>query len=363
MHAIGRRLGQLDLDVIAFQEVWQSDSREILEAAGLRAGLPHRWHSGAPLGGSGLLVLSRFPIEEARFERFALRGLARRIDHGDYWGGKGFVQLRLATDVGPLTFIDTHLHARYSRDVAHQYRGHRVGQIVQIAMASLETTDPVIVAGDFNVAEGQPEYQVFTGLTGMRDVAVELDRRDATVLRSNPFRGGGHKPDRRKDYFFVRDGSEREVRPRQVERGFDEVFELEGQAASYSNHAAVIAEFEIGSARQSPVHILDREAIEIASRMLSEGRARAEHRQRGDRLYAGAGLAAAALATVGVRAQGITRRRLLRGTLQGAALAALTPGVGFSILSEVFVPDELRAFDALAARLAQIDPSTDHLLA
>ncbi len=153
------------------------------------------------------------------------------------------------------------------------------------------------------------------------------------------------------------------MRPRQVERAFDEVFELEGRPAAHSNHAAVVAEFEVGFPRQDPVRILDREAIEIATRMLSEGRARAERRQRGDRLYAGAGLGAAALATVGVRTQGITRRRLLRGTLQGAALAALTPGVGFSILSEVFVPDELRAFDALAARLAGVDPRTEHLLA
>ena len=177
MRAIGSRIGQFDLDVIAFQEIWRSDARQILEAAGQRAGLPHRWHSGAHLGGSGLLVLSRFPIEKARFERFDLGGLARRIDHGDYWGGKGFVQLRLATDAGPLTFIDTHLHARYSGDVAHQYRGHRVGQIVQLAMGSIETTDPVIAAGDFNFTEGQPEYQVLTGLTGMRDAAAELDRR------------------------------------------------------------------------------------------------------------------------------------------------------------------------------------------
>jgi hypothetical protein len=204
---------------------------------------------------------------------------------------------------------------------------------------------------------------VLTGLTGMRDVAVELGRRDASVLRSNPFRANSSKPDQRKDFFFARDGSERGVQPRHIERAFDEIFELEGRPASYSNHAAIVAEFEVGSPRLAPVRILDREAIEIATRMLSEGRARAELRQRGDRLFAGAGLGAAAIASAGVRTQGITRRRLLRGALQSAALAALTPGVGFSILSEVFVPDELRAFDALTARLARVDPATEHLLA
>ena len=52
----------------------------------------------------------------------------------------------------------------------------------------------------------------------------------------------------------------------------------------------------------------------------------------------------------------MSRRRLLRGSLQCAALAALAPGVGLSILSEMFVPSEIRAFDALANRLTRIDP-------
>ena len=44
--AIGRGLGELDLDVIAFQEVWAAELRDILIGAGYDAGLPHFWYCG-----------------------------------------------------------------------------------------------------------------------------------------------------------------------------------------------------------------------------------------------------------------------------------------------------------------------------
>ena len=143
--------------------------------------------------------------------------------------------------------------------------------------------------------------------------------------------------------------------PVHVERVFDEPLELGGSPASYSDHAGVLAEIEISENRR-PLEAPDRGAIELAAHMLSEGRAEAEQRQRGRRAWAGVGLGCAALASMGARSVDVSRRRLLRGSLQCAALAALAPGVGLSILSEVFVPSEIRAFEALATRLTGIDP-------
>ena len=113
MKAIGARLAELDLDVIAFQEVWTREAYRLLRAAGRRIGLLHKWRKHSLFDGSGLLVLSRLPIEAKRFDEFSLRGLPERLDHADYYGGKGFARLRLQTDLGPFTLIDTHLHARY----------------------------------------------------------------------------------------------------------------------------------------------------------------------------------------------------------------------------------------------------------
>jgi hypothetical protein len=49
-----------------------------------------------------------------------------------------------------------------------------------------------------------------------------------------------------------------------------------------------------------------------------------------------------------------SRRGFLRAGLQAAAAAALAPSLGCSLLSEVFAPDELRAYDTLARALDQL---------
>ena len=354
MKAIGARMAALDLDVMAFQEVWTAEAHRLLRDAGRRIGLVHKWHRHSAFGGSGLLVISRLPIEEKRFDKFSLAGLPERVDHADYYGGKGFARLRLHTDHGPFTLIDTHLHARYRQDVPHGYLGHRVGEVVELSMASHETRDPIIAVGDFNFSEDQPEYAVLTGLTSLRDVAAELDRRESTVPPDNAYRLGS-KHGRRIDYIFARDGSARGLTPVHVERVFDEPLEFGGQPASYSNHAGVLAEFEISESR-SRLAAPARDAIDLAARLLEEGRAEAMRRQHQTRAWAGVGLSCAALASMGVRSVEVSRRRLLRRSLQCAALAALAPSVGLSILSEVFVPSEIQAFDALANRLTGIDP-------
>ena len=353
MQAIGRRLASLDLDAIAFQEVWTGGARERLVAAGRAAGLPGAWHHPAGFGG-GLLVLTRLPIRSARFDSFSLRGNPVRPDHPDYYGGKGWATLELATRAGPLVLVDTHLHARYTNDVPHAYRAHRVGQIAELALASRELQHPVVMLGDFNFVDDQPEHAILTGLTGLRDVAAELDAASATVLRANPYRAYSRKPDRRVDYVFARDGGGTAVVPLHSQRIFDERLDLDGGPASCSNHAGVLAELEVvpgaGRALAPPTP----HAVSLASQFLREGRHRAQQRRRGDRAWAGAGLGAAALASFGMRDPRVSRRRLLRTALQAGALLALTPGVGFSIVSEVLTPDELRAFDRLNARLAHL---------
>lgn len=353
MRAIGNHLGDLDLDVMAFQEVWIPEARQLLCEAGRRCGLDQIWHTEASLGGSGLLVLSRLPIEATRFDRFSLRGLPERIDHGEYYGGKGFVRLRLRTERGAITFIDTHLHARYRHEIPPAYRAFRTGQMVELAMAARETSDPIVAVGDFNVREGQPEYRVLTGLTGLVDVAADLDQREPTVWSGNAYRSCSRKPDRRIDYVFTRHGREHGVLGRRVERCFHEPLEFEDGPASYSDHAGVLAELELVPT-SAPLRTPDPEAVDLATAMLSEGREDAERRQRGGRTLAGVGFGCAALASLSVRSPKLSRRRVLRGAVQAAGLMALTPGVAFSLLSEVFAPSEIRAFESLEAQLSRV---------
>jgi len=358
MAAIGAELPGLAADVVALQEVWTSGARDALVAAGRRAGLCHRWHNVASIGGSGLLVLSKLPIAAAHFERFSLRGVPEEIG-GDFYAGKGFVQLLVETPAGPVAVFNTHLHARYPRRVEHEYRSVRAGQIVQLAVSMRRLSAPVIAAGDFNFRERDAGHALLTGLAGVGDVAAQTGRRQPTVRRQNAYRHGRGKPDKRIDYVFARSGTSRRIEARSIQRVFDSPLEIDGARASYSDHAGLLAEFEVTSGSGGGIGAPDQDAIALARRLLARGRDDARKRQRDQRTWAGAGVAGALAAGTGMRGLSTTRRRVLRV----GALLALTPAFGLSVLSEWFVPDELRAFDALAAELARVERPADDAIA
>lgn len=348
MRAIGERLADLPADVVAFQEVWTEGARDVLLGAAVRAGYLHHWFLEEAIGGSGLVVLSRLPIVESYFEPFALSGYPEQLDNGEFLSGKGFVRLRLLGPEGPFTLFNTHLHARYGKRAAHQFAPHRIGQIIQLASRAQERSEPVLMVGDFNFDDHRPEYHVLTGLTGMRDAAAELDDCRPTVLYGGPYRGKQrHKSKRGKrvDYVFVRDGSRAALRPLRLDRIFDDPLELEGGPAAYSNHVGLLAEVEVSPVASTGRYSLSQRAVELATSLLSEGREEAERRRSGSRALSGMGMACAVAAMVGGRSESVNRRRFLQRALRGAAVAALTPGVGYSVMSEIVLPNELSAFD------------------
>jgi endonuclease/exonuclease/phosphatase family metal-dependent hydrolase len=362
MHAIGEQFSALRLDVVAFQEVWTSEAQTALIGAGRSAGLIQSWYLSDLLGGGGLLFLSRLPIETVHFEPFSLRGQVEEIRNLEFLSGKGFARIVLETSAGPISLINTHLHARYARRVSHAFVSHRVGQIVQLAVQSSRERGPVVVMGDFNFTEGDAEYRVLTELMGVRDAAVELDRRLPTILADSPYRRGKRR-DSRKDFIFVRDGDRLGVTARALNQAFHRPFLVDGRPAAFSNHAGVVADLEFG-VRTSVAVAPKREVFDMASQMLDRGRVEAEQRQVGERTLSGvgAGVSLAALAAAEIPCEQVSRRRLLRGSLRSAALLALAPSVGFSILSEVLAPDEIHAFRAASKDLASLMPRDPDLL-
>ena len=357
MTAIGERLAELPADVVAFQEVWTEGARDVLLQAGVAAGYVHHWYIEEAIGGSGLMVLSRLPILESHFEPFALSGYPEQFDNGEYLSGKGFAYLRLLGPDGPFTFLNTHLHARYRRRASHQFASHRIGQIIQLAIRAREHTEPILMVGDFNFGEHRPEYHVLTGLTGMRDMAAELDDRRFTIQRENPYRMQKlhkQKAGKRVDYVFVRDGFQAALRPLSLDRVFDEPLKLEGELAAYSDHAGLLAEIEVFPIETAGRFSLNQRAFDLASKLLSEGREEAERRRSGSRALAGMGMACAVAAAAGGRTESVNRRRFLQKSLRVAAVAGLTPGIGYSVLSELVLPNELRAFDHAEESLDQL---------
>ncbi|MCK5805937.1 MAG: endonuclease/exonuclease/phosphatase family protein, partial [Lentisphaeria bacterium] len=85
MPAIGARLAELNPDLIGFQEAFVKADRDALLIPLRKAGLEHHRYFPSGLVGSGLLVVSRYPIEEAFFFRYSAGGKPHRVDHGDWW--------------------------------------------------------------------------------------------------------------------------------------------------------------------------------------------------------------------------------------------------------------------------------------
>ena len=359
MRAIGEGFGRWEADVIALQEVWTEDARKMLAAAGRRAGYSALWHREAAFGGSGLMVLSRLPIINQHFTRYRLAGLPQRPFHGDYYSGKGFVQLALSTDLGPISLLDTHMQANYSgpgeRD---EYRGIRASQAIELAAAVRPIPEPVLALGDFNTREGEAAYAILGDIGGLRDVAAVLDRRQATCLASHPYRAAG-AGEARIDLVLARDGGGLALRDIAIERVFDEPVEFAGEPGAYSDHAGVLATFELERRRVPLLGFgaeegagVDAAALDRAQAELSLGARWARQRRNGEYRIAGAGLAAGLLMGGGAWRARTGRRRFLAGGL--ATLAGLGVGGGFlgALASRQVTEKELADFAEVEKILA-----------
>jgi hypothetical protein len=206
--------------------------------------------------------------------------------------------------------------------------------------------------GDLNCQESEAEFEVLRGLTSLRDLAADAGSRAPTVLRSNPYRLGSPKGDQRIDYVLGRDGDRLGLRPVSVERVFDEPFSIDGREAACSDHAGVLAELAIAPVARPGRELAHVAALDLASRLLAEGKRVARRDRRANRAEAGIGLAAAALAVTGSRVRPFSRRTLLRGALSLGALAALAPTLESSLSSEWLARSEIDAFRAADALLA-----------
>jgi endonuclease/exonuclease/phosphatase family metal-dependent hydrolase len=356
LHAIGEELVRLAPDVVALQEVWTADARHRLIEAGRRAGCVHVWHRDATLGGSGLLVLSRFPIAHARFTRFAVSGLPQRVQHADYYGGKGFVQIQLRTPVAEVEVVTTHLQAAYGGPPSEdEYLGHRIAQIVEIAAGLASLHRPVVLLGDFNFYDDRAEISILTGLLGVRDVAAELGCEQETAITRSPYRMNERPPGSRPDYVFARGGASGRLLARDVRRVFDAEFEVAGERATFSDHAGVWAELDVSRhAAPAPVPAPSAAAVEQARELLHSGMNRAHTRRGEQRASAGLAGVTALVALVAARRSEPTRRRLLRGLLLGATGTGMIGTVGLLALAERFAPEELSGYDRVLEKLEQL---------
>jgi endonuclease/exonuclease/phosphatase family metal-dependent hydrolase len=178
-----KELEQLRPDLVALQEVWlEKDSdylREKLQASGLSFSQRFAATSLGSLGGAGLLLVSRYPLNSQQFQPFEAGNWPHTPWHLDWLSHKGVLKTNVKTPIGTITFANTHLQATYQTS---NYDGVRFAQTVRMHRF-LENDTPLIIAGDFNTLANEPQLG-FLHNVGQLHSAAHQDV-DAIMYRDN----------------------------------------------------------------------------------------------------------------------------------------------------------------------------------
>lgn len=354
MRLIAERLSASDLDVLLIQEAWTDEVRTTLRAGALAAGFEV---ADGPVASGGLMTLSRRPISTWRFERFRFRGDPERVVTGEFLGGKGFQSLVVEGEHGPVSIVNTHLHARYRRGHPRLNSAVRLAQLLQILRHLAETDGTVVVGGDFNCAAGDVEYDLFQGLSG----AFELGggSRHPTVSRTNYYKRHRTAEDKRIDFLFVRPGPEVAWRASDARLLFAETARIREIDRSLSDHFGFRAVLGLEPVVH-PVAFESRTppvpgAVDRARALLEVVDAEAARRER-VHLEQACGFGALSAVSAGLRRSDPVRRRgVLRGMATGAAWLAVVPAAGFGALAHFDTAGKRGAFAHARATLAHLE--------
>lgn len=305
------------------------------------------------------MVLSRLPVQDIRFTPFRLKGLPQRPQHADYYGGKGFVELTVETEAGPLVVINTHLHAGYRpSNEPDEYAGVRAAQAIELAMRVRALSKPVIALGDFNSDEEQPARHILLGLSGLADVADQLDHAQATALSDHPYRGP-QAEEARIDLVLSRRGQDAGLRPLNIQRVLDARFMIEGERGAFSDHAGLLAEFEL-SGPSAPEHIpgpANPEALALAWKQIELGLEISQQRQAHEARYAAGGLALGTLLGAGAWSAHRSRRQWLFRTAATLAGLGAAGASGIFMASRAIGADEAAGYAEITRLLETLQPN------
>ncbi|KAF7347613.1 Endo/exonuclease/phosphatase domain-containing protein [Mycena venus] len=153
VHAIANELAKFDHDIIALQEIWVfADYEHVRDSVVKRLPYSKFFYSGAL--GSGLALLSRFPIIGTSVHPYSLNGSPIDVGGGDWFVGKAAVSITVSHPVlGQVQVFNTHLYAKGGEDGPEYNRAHRLvnaWEFSKLVRQAAELGRYVIAAGDFN---------------------------------------------------------------------------------------------------------------------------------------------------------------------------------------------------------------------
>jgi hypothetical protein len=150
-----------EIDIVLIQEAWKNSARKIiLEDPAVARQFPFRVDANEEPGGSGLVILSAFPIENASFHRFQAKGNCFKFWEGDCLSGKGIMAAKLRVGQYSFWLANTHTIACYPErgensrtcDNGDANGEYRQSQFLEIRnyFDCLVGNEPGLIGGDFN---------------------------------------------------------------------------------------------------------------------------------------------------------------------------------------------------------------------
>ncbi|XP_035915889.1 putative neutral sphingomyelinase isoform X1 [Anopheles stephensi] len=245
--AIGDVLASGNYDIVSLQEVWSDSDYQYLRQR-VENVLPfcHYFYSGVV--GSGLAILSRYPIVSAFFHAWSVNGYMHRIQHGDWFGGKGVGMAKISVNDQLVHVYVAHLHAEYNRQ-CDDYMAHRVIQAHDTAQFIESTRGQSVLqvlAGDLNTEPGDLAYRVLVTCSKLKDsydrkaIGSAIGTNEChTNSYTDPTAAKQQPNGKRIDYVMYRIGDNFEGRL--LEHRLPLPGRVPGQSFSYSDHEAVYA--------------------------------------------------------------------------------------------------------------------------
>ncbi|PWN20094.1 DNase I-like protein [Microstroma glucosiphilum] len=170
---IAERLAEGDWDIVALQEIWVESDDWRFVSARCAERLPYTkfFYSGA--FGSGLAILSRFPIFATHTQPYTLNGLPLNVGQGDWFVGKAAGSISI--DLGDGILVDvfnTHTVAAGGEDGPEMLRAHRLMQaweLSKLVQNSAEKGRHAIAVGDFNSTPPSLPIAILRNLGSLSD--------------------------------------------------------------------------------------------------------------------------------------------------------------------------------------------------
>ncbi len=187
--AIADLLVALNVDIVGLQEVFIEKDRQFLIEKLSNTELKYASEYPAGFLGNGLVILSKYPIEESYFHRFKANNPWWKVWEGDWWAGKGIGHARVALPNGTyLDFYDVHAQAYRGNQESDDVRLEQFKEASNFLNQSSLQNSPVLFVGDFNTQRNKPDYQYVENNSNLvRLMNIDSDIDHITAMKHPDF--------------------------------------------------------------------------------------------------------------------------------------------------------------------------------